>query len=490
MTLSASLNAALSGLSTASDQIAVVSRNVSRSGEAGASRKIANLVTESGGGVRVASVTRAANAALLDKLLGATSDASAQRAIAAALDQLDQTVGDPENDTSPAGLLGKLGSALQNYAAAPQDPAAARAAISAAKDLAQGLNEATQTVQSVRAQADADMQASVARINDLLGQFQTVNSAIVRGTERGTDVTDDLDQRDQILASLSQEVGIRTITRANNDVAIYTDSGVTMFEGGARSVTFKPTQIFNATTTGNSVSIDGVPITGNVGTMLASTGKLVGLATIRDGIAVSYQSQLDEIARGLIETFAESDQSSTPTLPNAPGLFTSNGAPAMPASGTVSAGLAGTIRINASVDPDQGGNAQLLRDGGIAGNTAYVYNATGAAAFTGRLQQLISDLSAQRAFDPAAQAGSSATLAGYASSSVAWVQQLRQSANSDADYRDTLVQRSSDALSKETGISLDDEMTHMLELERSYQASARLVSTIDGMLQSLLQAVG
>src|ERR1700733_4905056 len=131
MTLSAGLSTALSGLSTASDQISVLSRHVSRSGEAGASRKIANVVTQSGGGVRIASITRAANAALLEKLLGATSDASSQRAIATALDQLDATVGDPDSDTSPAGLLGKLGTALQSYASAPQDQAAARAAVSA-----------------------------------------------------------------------------------------------------------------------------------------------------------------------------------------------------------------------------------------------------------------------------------------------------------------------------------------------------------------------
>ena len=47
-------------------------------------------------------------------------------------------------------------------------------------------------------------------------------------------MTDDLDQRDQILASISEEIGIRTVTRANNDMAIYTDSGVTLFDTSVR----------------------------------------------------------------------------------------------------------------------------------------------------------------------------------------------------------------------------------------------------------------
>lgn len=404
MTLSVGLQAALSGLSTTAEQTSVVSRNVARAGDASASRKIANLISLPGGGVRLATVTRASNAALLDKMLGATSDAGAQRAIAQALGQLDQTSSDPELDASPAAMVGKLVDALQTYASTPQTGAAARSAVNAAVDLARTLNDATRVVQQVRAQADSDMAAGVGEVNSLLAQFQAVNAAVVNGTRAGSDVTDYLDQRDQILAGLSEQVGVRTITRADNDMAIYTDGGVTLFDGGARAVTFAATPIYGPGTNGNAVYVDGVPITGSAGTMLSGTGRLTGLATARDDIAVTYQSQLDEIARGLISAFAESDQSATPSLPDVPGLFTYPGAPAMPAGGTVLTGLAGTIRVNASVDPAQGGDATLLRDGGISGNPAYVYNASGGSAYSDRVQQLIDGLGANRTFDAAAHA--------------------------------------------------------------------------------------
>jgi flagellar hook-associated protein 1 FlgK len=39
-------------------------------------------------------------------------------------------------------------------------------------------------------------------------------------------------------------------------------------------------------------------------------------------------------------------------------------------------------------------------------------------------------------------------------------------------------------------VNLDEEMTILLELERSYQTSSRLVSTIDSMFAALVQAVG
>ena len=74
-------------------------------------------------------------------------------------------------------------------------------------------------------------------INQLLSQFQTVNTAIVNGNHSGADITDSLDRRDGILSQLSQQLGITTTTGADNSMGIYTDSGVTLFQGSARAVT-------------------------------------------------------------------------------------------------------------------------------------------------------------------------------------------------------------------------------------------------------------
>lgn len=243
MTLSVGLGIAQSGLSVAADQTAVVSRNVANAGDLYASRKTANIVTAAGGGARLASITRVFNEALFRNVLSTTSVANGQRAVLDALDMLDQTVNDPELDASPAALVGKLSAALQHYAEAPNDAVRARSAISAASDLAAGLRAASQTVQEVRQHADEDIGNSVGRLNTLLSQYETLNQAIVKGTRAGGDVTDQLDARDRVLAGISEEVGIRTVSRADGDLAVFTDSGVTLFEGSARTVTFQSTKI-------------------------------------------------------------------------------------------------------------------------------------------------------------------------------------------------------------------------------------------------------
>ncbi|WP_256805842.1 flagellar hook-associated protein FlgK [Bradyrhizobium sp. Bra64] len=490
MNLTAALESARSSLMASGIQSSVISRNIAGASSTGYSRKIAVLDNLPGTGVYVAGIQRAASSGLYNNVLIATSSSAKQSAIHDGLQKIaSATVDDPELDQSPTAQLNALKQALQQYANAPDNTTLAQAAVASAKDMATALNQATQTVQSVREGADADMKTSVQNINRLLSQFQSVNTAIVKGTISGDDVTDYLDQRDSIVSQLSQELGVTMSIRTNGDAALYTDSGVVLFDKTARTVSFAPTNAYTAGTTGNAVYIDGVPVTGANSVMPLKSGKLAGLAQLRDQDAVTYQSQLDEIARGLINTFKESDQSGA-ALPDVPGLFTYPGAPAMPASATVSVGLAGTISVAASVDPALGGNPDLLRDGAISGNAAYQYNTAGNGGYSTRLQQLIGDMDASQPFDATTQGKPSGSLIDFASSSTSWIENQRKAADDNVTYQNTLLDRSTAALSNVSGVNMDDEMSLMLQVERTYSASSKIISTVDEMLQSLLAAVG
>jgi len=490
MSLTAALDSARASLMASGIQSSTISRNIAGASAAGYSRKIAVLDNLPGAGVYVAAIQRAASSGLYNNVLIATSGSAKQNAILDGLQKISaSTVDDPELGQSPAAQLNKLKQALQQYANAPDNTTLAQAAVTSAKDMATALNQATKTVQTVRQGADADMATSVGNINQLLTQFDKVNTAIVKGTIAGDDVTDYLDQRDNIISKMSQEVGVSMTLRANGDAALYTDSGVVLFDKTARSVSFAATNIYTPGTTGNAVYIDGVPVTGANSVMPIKTGKLAGLAQLRDNATVTYQSQLDEVARGLVESFKEVDQSGA-ALPDRPGLFTYPGSPAMPASATVSVGLAGSISVAASVDPAQGGNPNLLRDGAISGNVAYRYNTTGNAGYSTRLQQLIGNMDASQPFDATTQGKPSGSLIDFAASSTSWIENQRKAADDSATYQNTLLDRSTAALSNVSGVNMDDEMSLMLQVERTYSASSKIISTVDQMLQSLLAAVG
>ncbi|VTZ21923.1 Flagellar hook-associated protein FlgK [Methylocella tundrae] len=495
MSLSSAASTTQSGLSTITAEIAALTRNISGATDTTVySRKIANVATTSSG-AQVVSLTRASNQAVFDNVLSATAATAAQQAISAGLDALNQTIGDVSGSTSgsastatsPAALISSFDNALQTYSASPSDSTAAAAAVAAAKSLVSGMNSASVTVQQARETADSGMASSVAAINSLLTQFQTANQQVVSGLASGADVTDAQDQRDTILQQLSQQIGISTTAGSNGEMSIYGDSGVTLFQGGvARTLTFEATHTYTASTAGNAVYVDGAAITGGSATMPIASGNLAGLATLRDTIAPTYQTQLDNMAGALINSFAESDQAGAG--PSLPGLFTTLGATALPGA---NGGLASQISVNASVDPSQGGNANLLRDGGISdtANTNYTYNTSGASSFTGRLSQLTSNLSATQTFSSAGGIATSASLSNYAAASVSWLEAERSSVSSSSSYQSTLLSTASTALSNATGVNINDEMSKMLDLEQSFSASAKLLTSINDMFNALAAAI-
>ncbi|RDI50413.1 flagellar hook-associated protein FlgK [Microvirga subterranea] len=486
MGLSLALNTARSSLQASSTQMSVISRNNAGATDATYSRKIASLVTADGG-VRI-SVRRSSDTALFFKMLSTTSNAAAQQAVLEGYDKLKNTVGDTSLNQSAAAKIGALNSALAQYANKPDDANLGRAVVDRAGELATMLNEATKTVQSARKEADTKIAESVGRVNDLLGQFETANKAVIQGSAAGIDISDALDARDKILAQLSEEMGITVSTRENNDMAIYTDSGVTLFEKTPRSVTFNPTSAFAPGTVGSAVYVDGVQITGQ-GPMPIHAGRLVGLVAVRDDITVTYQGQLDAIAATLIDAFGEADPSATPPVgPKVAGLLTysGSGAPAMP-SGAGLVGLAGRITTNPGIDPSKGGAVEALRDG-----LTYTYNPGGIggnAAFAERLNAIATGMNADRTFDPALGHGAPASLQAFSTFSAAWLESGRKTASAEVDYRVTLLGHASEALSNATGVNMDDETALMLQVEKSYSASAKLLSVIDEMLRTLLNAV-
>jgi flagellar hook-associated protein 1 FlgK len=273
-------------------------------------------------------------------------------------------------------------------------------------------------------------------------------------------------------------------------MAVYTDSGVTLFNVTARSVSFQPTDTFTANTAGASVFADDVPVAGMGAVMPLRSGAISGLMDVRDNLAVSYQNQLDEIARGLVEAFQETDQSAIPSASPQRGLFTYAGAAGVPATGILVKGLAGQITVAVRADPDQGGDALRLRDGNISGaGSAFVYNTANAAGFASRIQELAENTGQERVFDAAAGLSQNAVVTDFASSSAAWLQEMRKTYAGQRDSEQATQQRATEALSNATGVNLDDETARLLELERAFQASSRIISAIDTIYDSLFQAI-
>ena len=161
----------------------------------------------------------------------------------------------------------------------------------------------------------------------------------------------------------------------------------------------------------------------------------------------------------------------------------------MPPSGVIAAGIASTIRINALVDPQSGGDPALIRDGGINGDADYIYNATGGSGYSDHLYALASGFDESITFAPLAGLLPNQSLNDFAASSLDWLNSTRQAAHNNSGYQTELSIQYSNAYQNDAGANLDAEMSKLLEVERAYQASAKLLSTIDEMFAVFFNAM-
>ncbi|WP_026480792.1 flagellar hook-associated protein FlgK [Ahrensia sp. 13_GOM-1096m] len=487
MSLSTALRVAQNSIFNASLQTSVTSRNISESGNTNYARRDVELVTTSAGAT-VFSVRRAENQELLRNSLAAMASSAGQASIADGAARLNNVINGTDNSTSPATFLTQFENALQLFATDPSNDLTGEQAIYAAKELANGISDASVAVQSYRTRLDSEISSGVETVNALLDKFKIANDEIVRGTATGQDVNDALDTRDTLLKEISQYISISTNTRDNNDLQIYTSEGVTLFETLPRKVSFEPTASYSPGNAGNQVYIDGVPLTSGSGASTNAIGSLAAKLQMRDDVAEQVQGQLDEIARGLIVQFAETDQSGGGG-PALAGLFTYSGGPAIPGGATAVNGIALTLSVNAAFDPSVGGSADVLRDGGANGAN-YVQNTNGGAAFSTRLNSYIESIGQTITTDPSFGLAGSYSLSGYAQSSIGWLDGVRSTATRAAESKQALSDRLETALSSNQGVNLDEELSMLIELEQSYQASARVISTVNNMYATLLQSVG
>jgi flagellar hook-associated protein 1 FlgK len=486
MSLTSAMNTAQSIFNNTGTQTEVISKNISNVGNSNYVKRTAILGTTMYG-ADVVLHGRAQNTNLLRQTIASSSMFAGQRTVLDGLSEMKSIFGGNDFEASPSSYIAELRKSLEGYAAKPGDAALAATAVTAAVDVANTLNNASTAIQAMRLRADKEMVLQVDKLNSLLVKFEEANNAVKVATALGNDPSDALDSRETLLKDISSIIGVTAVTRENYDVALYTTEGTTLFEVIPRKVTLVAQTGFDAQTTGSPIYVDGVAIKAGSGSNTTAAGSLAGLVQLRDDLIPTMQAQLDEVARGLITIFAE-ENPAAPGDPLVPGLFT-YGTPAattIPAAGVITAGLSTTIRVNPSLIIAQGGNPERLRDG-----INYVYNnpVNGSTGYAERLNSYVTAFDKPIAFDSATRIDTNSSILNYATNSMGWLEQERSGATAADEAKTALYERATSAYSNNTAVSLDEELSLLMDIEQSYKAATKLVTTIDEMLESLMGMV-
>lgn len=469
MSLLSALNSATSGLRTAQLGLDLVSRNVANATTPGYTRKTlpqeARIVDGESQGVKTLEVQRNVNALLQRQFRQGAADTEALSVTDDFLARLEQAFGRPEDANSIASVVGGLNDAFKTLATTPESLTAQRGAIGRAEDLARNLNGLSNTIQSLRTEAERSIGDAVNTIRDKLQAIDEINSDISRRTAVGDSTADLQDQRDMLINDLSKLIDISYFTRDTGDVVIYTTNGRPLLDGDPADLSYTPSGILSATSVYplsiSGIMLDGYDITGQI-----QSGRLAGLIDLRDTLLPQAQDQLDELASQLSQGFSALGLE----------LFTDGPASFVPAN---TLGYAGRITVNSVVRTEP----WRMRDGTLAPVPSTLESdATIPLA-------VLNMFESQQTFSAGPGLGTSETLQGYAASFVSFQSSQR------AQYGDRLFNQKllSDSLehrlSNDSGVNIDQEMALMIQLQNSYGASARVIQTVRDMLDTLLQIV-
>lgn len=484
MSLASTLNTTKSIFNNTSAQSAVVSTNIQNASNPDYNKRSAPTTVNIYSGAMIVSTVRSQNDALLKQVLASISSNSAQQTVTDGLESVSALLGGDAYSLAPSTYLATLRDKLKTYAETPGDITLAQTVVAAAQDVANSLNNTSNGIQQLRADADTEIAAQVTKLNNLLSEFEAANTEVIKKTALNQDPSDAMDRRDGLIKQISEIIGVSTYLREGNDIALYTTSGTTLFETSTRKISFTPSSAYAAGSTGSSLYIDGVKVEAGSGASTTASGSLPALLQLRDDVLPTIQDQLDEIARGLISLFSESTAATPPATGTVQvaGLFTTkSGAAVSFDTADIIPGLAASITVSsvAVTSPFS------LRDGNIAGDGTNT-----ASGFSEILRGYLAAFDTPMSFDGDTKLGTNVTLLNFSTSSVGWIEDFRSNATTASETSEALLTRATEAYSNSTGVNLDEELILLLDIEQSYKAASKLLSTISEMLDALLAAAG
>jgi flagellar hook-associated protein 1 FlgK len=299
----------------------------------------------------------------------------------------------------------------------------------------------------------------VADVNATASSIADLNQAIRRATQAGLPSNELADKRDVLVLKLSQQVGA-TSSPAE-------DGGITVAVGGTTLVSGGSTRQLALVGSSDPDDLATNPprIVTSPGTALVRAGGTAeGLLTAMTSTLPRYRTALDGLARQVAGELnaahaAGYDQYGNPGEP----LF-DDGSGTLPVDPTTITAANLTLRIT---DPQKLAAASLSP--AVAGGSPSGDNANADAIYQLGLKA----------------GGSDAT---YRKTIVALGVEAGTATNrlTTQSVIGTQVDASRESVS---GVNLDEEMTNLLQFQHAYAAAGRLVSTIDGMLDTLINMV-
>jgi len=444
------MNSALSAFQTALD---VTGNNITNVNTIGYSRQSIELnplpstLDENhfvGNGVNLVSINRVQSQFLFSQQVQASSEDGRVNTLLSGLNNI-QSLTNATNGSSIGDNLTAFFNAWSALGSSPSDPALLQQVQQTGETLASSVQGMYKSLQAQATSTDSQISGTIQQAQTLLTNIAALNKQIQAATTSGSSPNELLDERDQAVQQLSEIMPVKVQPVADGTVMLFSGQMTLVDQTGAATL---PTS-YDDSTSSLTNGTQSFPIT---------SGQLGGLFQTQQKTA-SYESQLDTLANTLRTQFNSIESTGTNSLGQTGQNFFQD----------VPAGQPQTGAVDFQVDPAIVANPQAIATG-VSGN-----------ASDGGLALSMSNLRSSKV-----PALGNQTFNDFFTAFVSTIGQDASTAQAQSTTSAAVMQQIGQQISSVSGVSLDQELSNMLQYQRSYQAAAKALSVFDETTNDLI----
>jgi flagellar hook-associated protein 1 FlgK len=493
------LGTAARGLKVVQSGIATTGHNIANADTPGYTRQRSILeaslpqMTNAGAigtGVEQISVERILDRFVAERMVRETSRQATLDTKASVYRQLESVVTSQEGE----GLAGDLTSffdALDDLsnAIAPGQEAERAQLVAAGQSLVDSIGRYDSQLRELQRGADRGISGILSEVNAISAEIASLNQkiAVAEVTAPANDLRD---QRDQLVLSLAEKVDIALVTDNQGMLSVRISGGLPLVDkdlAARLEAVVDPADPNPFDPSFVQVHYDGAGSSFDA-TALLRGGELGGLIEARDSILGGAIRELDAFAYSVAESFNAVHRGGLGLVDGAAHDFFADltGQPSVNDA-------ARNFALSADIDPAQGGTIRNIAAGAVAnpvtggpeaaaGDTAWVRDQLKALRTASVASYLAGDV-------PGTPTGTSTTLVSSLGRWIGDIGQGAQSAERSLAQQDSVLAAVRNRRDEVSGVSIDEEVAELVKLQASFQANAKVLSTITTMLDDLFAAL-
>ncbi len=435
--------------------------NIANASTPGYRKQVVDLVSlsmlpgASLGGVRVGGVQQLRDAFLAREMTANRSDLGQQQAMREMLEGLEPYV----NNLDGGGISAALDAFFSSVGRLSEDPNSVtvrQQMLSSATTLGSRLGQVAEAMAATRRAVDRQLTSEVESVNEQLARIAQLNRSIAGQASSGQAAAGLRDERDALILSVSEKIGVRTVDESDGSVTLMVGGGQTLLQGGTAGRLVIGGGAGSAEIRLAFAQGGGVAVGGSLG------GRIGGLLQTRDGDIAEAMAQLDQFAFDF--------------------------AGAVNAAHRAGSGLDGVSGRDffAPIATVDGAASRLVLSADVLGNPQAIAAAGDPSGLPGDNTVALELLGLM---DRANFGGGSLTLADALGGATSTLARRLSDARTGEEATKVVLTQVERLHASRTGVSIEEELVNVTAAQRAFEAASKTMQAANELIQTVLRMV-